>query len=1226
MAAKGLLQSLLLSAFLFPLTSHATTFVKGNIDAPSGNNTSFTIKGWACQTERNQSINVHVYSGGRAGLGGRFLTSATANKSSAQGIANACNNSVTTNNRFSINLTQEQIYQHRGREIFVHGISVAGTPNEAIAGSGKYKMPLPPVSNVVGNIDALYQSGSKTFVKGWACQQYLDKPIKIHIFAGGQSGNGTLIKSLTANKSSGTNIASACKATGKTYYFNTEIPASHVTAHAGKAIYIHGISPFKTGNRLISKSGVFKLPKIELTDSIKKAALSDLEEYTFEPFYAGQMKGLEAVNVSKSGNSLELSAKLLERALVRLGGGANSIAIDNFKVVRGRIRVNVATLKDWLGVESESYIKLILSHAGLGPTKKSLNGIVYYEFTHHWVNLGGKDIDPTLKRHSKIEKLNMHDDAGVDTQQSASSVFNGSKRGGNGEFYPDVVQLDELLYENEEGVAEYLNSSNVVYGDYISQRKPVGSLKGYSYSSGLPYEIITREELMTLSSRSDPFSFVPEDYKHKIKIEAVTDGFYGLKNIFINVSEATQKSLFIDYVPSDSTMEAKINGFGGILNSPYTATTTKDSIYLKPRVRLGEETVATSIVSLMAGRTQNLTVSFCLGTVCDSKVEHEISVGGVHAIALDAININPDLIAEAPEQLDTLAKEYASNLLDSRFSGPMLSHLGRLYHRHLDIEADRASSVSGALIYNTINEAIISLNLSTRNEGGKKILSLGSRQIDAPRLKYSVAPTSVDNNFSQAPILFGLGVTASSLEHSLFAKTLGWQTESTMSVLRYAGMNEEPIFVLSKSNFDALKSKLSYDTSTINTFKQAVNSGYLIIAPQGPQTILGRPYTAYIRLHQDTGGGRYMINGVNGGIGMLDDLSLYETNRTLGDYVDSFSNFVPIAGSAVLDGILMGDRNEKLYETTLEMEIADASSTVTEWVVVGDIRNIAYDLYDFSEGQGSYLNLGVSVIAVLPYGDVAKTGYKYTDKALSAAGLITFKTKLIKVSDKADVIVGNLGRFSDKIISTTTDKLHGISVGITVAKRGDIEFKNITVSDRSGYENAIGKSLGSNPTDQQKGVFTEFAGRDYAQKYLNWECIYCVKDTVPQGVDNIFKDEYGNYIIQETKWISAATNVGSGSLSDWTSNGQKYKQMSEEWIFGVNNRGDNSALSRSNLPTGLLPQLLKARAEGKIRTQLVVMKPKHLGAGVTKGLSSHKQLGANAGLPLNDIVIIELGN
>lgn len=30
----------------------------------------------------------------------------------------------------------------------------------------------------------------------------------------------------------------------------------------------------------------------------------------------------------------------------------------------------------------------------------------------------------------------------------------------------------------------------------------------------------------------------------------------------------------------------------------------------------------------------------------------------------------------------------------------------------------------------------------------------------------------------------------------------------------------------------------------------------------------------------------------------------------------------------MLDGILMGDRNEKLYETTLEMEIADASSII----------------------------------------------------------------------------------------------------------------------------------------------------------------------------------------------------------------------------------------------------------------------------------------------------------
>ena len=72
--------------------------------------------------------------------------------------------------------------------------------------------------------------------------------------------------------------------------------------------------------------------------------------------------------------------------------------------------------------------------------------------------------------------------------------------------------------------------------------------------------------------------------------------------------------------------------------------------------------------------------------------------------------------------------------------------------------------------------------------------------------------------------------------------------------------------------------------------------------------------------------------------------------------------------------------------------------------------------------------------------------------------------------------------------------------------------------------------------------------------------------------------------------------------------------------------GVDSALSRSGLSQRQIDTLVDAFNAGKVRTQLVVMKPKHLGAGVTKGMANHKQLGAGSGLPLNDIVIIEMGN
>ncbi|MFC3123424.1 hypothetical protein, partial [Agaribacter flavus] len=79
------------------------------------------------------------------------------------------------------------------------------------------------------------------------------------------------------------------------------------------------------------------------------------------------------------------------------------------------------------------------------------------------------------------------------------------------------------------------------------------------------------------------------------------------------------------------------------------------------------------------------------------------------------------------------------------------------------------------------------------------------------------------------------------------------------------------------------------------------------------------------------------------------------------------------------------------------------------------------------------------------------------------------------------------------------------------------------------------------------------------------------------------------------------------------------------WMFGVNGDGVGSALSRtSNLTQSQRTELLTAFQNGNVRTQLVVVRPRHVGSGVTQRLANDATFGANGSQKLNDIVIIEV--
>lgn len=119
--------------------------VAGNIDGFSSDGT--TLRGWACSTNRNDPIDVHLYVRGAAGQGGVFLAGARADQASEPGVATACKASGT-NYRFAIPLTYAQRREQVGQPLYVHGISPVGGANSLIGSSGTYRVQPAPVGSI----------------------------------------------------------------------------------------------------------------------------------------------------------------------------------------------------------------------------------------------------------------------------------------------------------------------------------------------------------------------------------------------------------------------------------------------------------------------------------------------------------------------------------------------------------------------------------------------------------------------------------------------------------------------------------------------------------------------------------------------------------------------------------------------------------------------------------------------------------------------------------------------------------------------------------------------------------------------------------------------------------------------------------------------------------------------------------------------------------------------
>jgi YD repeat-containing protein len=116
-------------------------------------------------------------------------------------------------------------------------------------------------TKIIGNIDGLNVDAVGDYtLRGWACSTGDNLPVSVHLYVGGAAGTGQFIGAYTANSVSEPAVAASCRADGAAYRFDIPVQMTLRSVHAGKGIYVHGISPAGAGNLLISSSGNYVIP------------------------------------------------------------------------------------------------------------------------------------------------------------------------------------------------------------------------------------------------------------------------------------------------------------------------------------------------------------------------------------------------------------------------------------------------------------------------------------------------------------------------------------------------------------------------------------------------------------------------------------------------------------------------------------------------------------------------------------------------------------------------------------------------------------------------------------------------------------------------------------------------------------------------------------------------------------------------------------------------------
>lgn len=251
----------LIKAILLVFTVHLShANVIGFLDGVALNDSSVKVSGWACKRKSTTPVKVNIYIGGNIN-NGLLVKTITAKNRNETGVNRACQTQKSPH-RFSTNIAIKDLHKFRGQKVYAY--ATTGSQTKILKRSGTKVIP-DFKTKVIGEInDTRINSQGDFEITGWACQERIDQKIGLHIYLGDNSSKGKFYKSYRTNLNVSHDIQKKCFTSKNTQVnFQIIIPSFEAKKHTHKSIYIHGISPIKTGNPLLGNSGKYKIPKFE---------------------------------------------------------------------------------------------------------------------------------------------------------------------------------------------------------------------------------------------------------------------------------------------------------------------------------------------------------------------------------------------------------------------------------------------------------------------------------------------------------------------------------------------------------------------------------------------------------------------------------------------------------------------------------------------------------------------------------------------------------------------------------------------------------------------------------------------------------------------------------------------------------------------------------------------------------------------------------------------------
>lgn len=265
--------------FLMRCSEPVKNAVIGYVDRVITKGSEVFVEGWACDYNKNQSIDVHVYAGGAAGQGGSMVAFAKAELNSEEAVNFACANPNMIGHRFSAKVGANHLIASAGQPVFVHGISSSGGSHLPINRSGALTLPGAKLNagDVRGHFDGLSSTG---LLSGWACQQNVPTSIEVEVFAGDPTLGGTLVTRNLANSNSEAAVGSACGTQGVAHRFNIQLTEAQRVAHQGKSLFVRAL-PIALGKerKVLTSTGVLTLTKFAVKGTIDRVVTSGADVY-----------------------------------------------------------------------------------------------------------------------------------------------------------------------------------------------------------------------------------------------------------------------------------------------------------------------------------------------------------------------------------------------------------------------------------------------------------------------------------------------------------------------------------------------------------------------------------------------------------------------------------------------------------------------------------------------------------------------------------------------------------------------------------------------------------------------------------------------------------------------------------------------------------------------------------------------------------------------------------